>query len=145
MKPAPPEKPKSMDELRQEQKAQLHHSIEELEKTKKSFAADQQKQFDDYIHQMQEHETKVSEWQNEWPESPAPVLIRFLQNFLDVSKDIDYRAEVFKDAHGKLLFSKTVYENKPAEWKLCYRAGKETIEAARAAASQWLGELKRAQ
>ena len=176
MKPAPPEKPKSMDELRQEQKTQLHHSIEEMEKTKKSFAADQQKQFDDYIHQMQEqlvsvddpknpmfnkemeeyfkqsyeaqmkeHETKVSEWQNEWPERAAPVIIRSLQNFLDVSKDIDYRAEVFKDAHGKLLFSKTIYENKPAEWKLCYRAGKETIEAARAAARQWLDELKRAQ
>jgi hypothetical protein len=176
MKPAPPEKPKSMDELRQEQKTQLHHSIEEMEKTKKTFAADQQKQFDDYIHQMQEqlvavddpknpmfnkemeeyfkqsyeaqmkeHETKVSEWQNEWPERAAPVIIRSLQNFLDVSKDIDYRAEVFKDAHGKLLFSKTIYENKPAEWKLCYRAGKETIEAARAAARQWLDELKRAQ
>jgi hypothetical protein len=52
MKPEPPEKPKSMDELRQEQKAQFHHSIEELEKTKKSFAADHQKQFDDYIHQI---------------------------------------------------------------------------------------------
>ncbi len=175
MKPEPPEKPKSMDELRLEQKAQLQHSIEEMEKTKKSFAADQQKQFDDYIHQMheqlasvdnpknpmfnkemeeyfkqsydaqmKEHETKVSEWQNEWPENPAPVIIRSLQKFLDVSKDIDYRAEVFKDAYGKLLFSKTVYENKPAEWKLCYRAGKETVEAARAASSQWLDELKRA-
>jgi len=175
MKPEPPEKPKSMDELRQEQKTQLQHSIEEMEKTKKTFAADQQKQFDDYIHQMQEqlasvddpknpmfskemgeyskqsydaqmkeHETKVSAWQNEWPENPAPVIIHSLQNFLDVSKDIDYRAEVFKDAHGKLLFTKTVYENKPAEWKLCYRAGKGTVEAARIAASQWLDELKHA-
>ena len=176
MKPAPPERPKSMDELRQGQKTQLQHSIKEMEKTKKTFADDQQKQFDDYIHQMQEqlasvddpknpmfskemeefykqsydaqikeHETKVSEWQNEWPENPVPVIIRSLQNILDISRDIDYRAEVFKDVHGKLLFSKTVYENKPAEWKLCYRAGKETVEAARAAASQWLDELKRAQ
>ena len=174
LKPEPPEKPKSMDELRQEQKAQLQHSIEEMEKAKKSFAAEQQKQFDDNIHQMQEqlaaiddpqnpmfskemeayskqsydtqmkeHETKVSEWQNEWPENPAPVIIRSLQKFLDISEDIDYRAEVFKNEYGKLLFSKTVYENKSAEWKLCYRAGKVTVETARAAASKWLDELKR--
>jgi mannosyltransferase OCH1-like enzyme len=83
-----------------------------------------------YDAQMKVHETKVSKWQNEWLENPAPVIIRSLQNFLDVSKDIDYRAEVIKDAHGKLFFSKTVYENKVAEWKLCYRAGKETVEAA---------------
>ena len=176
MKPEPPEKPKSMNDLRQEQKTQIQHSIEELEKTKKSFAADQQKQFDGYIQQMQEqlasvddpknpmfskemeeyfkqsydsqmkaHETKVSEWQNEWPENPTPVIMRSLQKFLDASKDIDYRAEVFKNEYGQLLFSKTIYESKPSEWKLCYRAGKETVDAARTAAGQWLNELKRGQ
>jgi hypothetical protein len=176
MKPEPPEKPKSMDELRQEQKTQIKHSIEELEKTKKSFAADQQKQFDEYIQQMQEqlasvndpknpmfskemedyykqsydaqmkaHEAKVNEWQNEWPENPKPVIIRSLKKFLDVSKDVDYRAQVIKNEYGRFLFSRSEYESKPSEWKLCHRAGKETVNAAREFTGQWLNELKRDQ
>jgi hypothetical protein len=50
----------------------------------------------------------------------------------------------FNDGCSQMhIRQKTVYENKPVEWKLCYRAGKETVEAARAVASQWLGGLKR--
>lgn len=35
------------------------------------------------------------------------------------------------------------YESKPSEWKLCYRAGKEPVAAARVAVGAWLKELGR--
>ena len=33
------------------------------------------------------------------------------------------------------------YEEKPSEWKVCYRAGKEPVETARAMAQEWLQEM----
>ena len=41
----------------------------------------------------------------------------------------------------KERFAETRYEMKPSEWKLCYRAGKAPVEAARAFAQGWLKEL----
>ena len=34
----------------------------------------------------------------------------------------------------------TEYEKKPTEWKMCYRAGRETGEALRGFATDWLAE-----
>ena len=45
--------------------------------------------------------------------------------------------------HGSgLQFANPEYEKKSGQWKLCYRAGKEPVEAARAFAKEWLGEMK---
>jgi len=38
-------------------------------------------------------------------------------------------------------FTNAVYEKKPAEWKLCYRAGEPAVASAREFADAWLKEL----
>jgi len=60
-----------------------------------------------------------------------------------VSADVNFQAATFKSSDGSVKFSQTVYEEKPSNWKLCFRAGKETVAAARTAAKEWLDELKR--
>jgi hypothetical protein len=40
------------------------------------------------------------------------------------------------------VFENPEYEKKPREWKMCFRAGRETIETARVYASNWLKEIE---
>jgi hypothetical protein len=42
-----------------------------------------------------------------------------------------------------MVFADEKLEAKPAEWKLCFRAGKEATGAARAFAEGWLAELEK--
>jgi hypothetical protein len=70
------------------------------------------------------------------------LVARRLRQFLAVCKDVDFNASLLpKGADGKRRFAQTVHEQKPAEWKACYRAGKAPLDAARAAANAWLAEL----
>lgn len=43
---------------------------------------------------------------------------------------------------GAMRFADASYERKPPEWKRCYRAGKEAVDAARSAATAWLKEVE---
>jgi hypothetical protein len=54
---------------------------------------------------------------------------------------VDYGAKL-EPRDGMMRFVDPALERKPANWKLCYRAGRETVEAARAAATAWLAELR---
>ena len=40
------------------------------------------------------------------------------------------------------MFADAKYEGKDDKWKMCYRAGKEVVGAAREEAKKWLDELK---
>ena len=95
-----------------------------------------------YQQQISEYNTKVDEWNKQYPDNPKPMIKKWLQAFLDASKDIDYTAKTIDGEYGKKLFASTVYERKPYEWKLFYRVGKETVDAGRKYAEAWLNELK---
>ncbi len=95
-----------------------------------------------YEGQLETFRKDSIEWERYWTEDPTPMLVRGLEHFLEVSADVDFGAAVIKDNNGVATFANPEYESKPSEWKLCYRAGKETVEAARAAAKGWLKELK---
>jgi hypothetical protein len=41
-----------------------------------------------------------------------------------------------------MKFVEGAYESKPGNWKLCYRAGKPAVEAARAFAASWIKEIR---
>ncbi len=45
-------------------------------------------------------------------------------------------------AGTRMRFEDPLLEKKPGEWKLCYRAGREAVAAARAAATAWLATLQ---
>ena len=95
-----------------------------------------------YEQQVADFNQKVEAWNNEYPkDNPKPLIKKWLQTFLDQSKDIDYKAETTTNQYGKKVFVNQKYEAKDTFWKNCYRAGKEPVEAARKFAQKWLSEL----
>jgi len=72
-------------------------------------------------------------------EDPNATLKRRLTFFLESTKDVDFGAKL----EGR-QFANADYESKPAEWKMCYRAGKDATGAAREVATAWLADLEKA-
>lgn len=71
-----------------------------------------------------------------YPADANEMVKQRLQEFLDISKTVDFDAEL----QGS-MFKNPAYERKSPQWKMCYRAGKEVVEAAREEADKWLKEL----
>lgn len=88
------------------------------------------------------YKADLATWQEQYPESPAPVIAKRLKAFLDLSASVDFDAKL-QPKNGKMYFVNESYESKSSEWKACYRAGKEPVAAARAAAEAWMKELGR--
>ncbi len=89
-------------------------------------------------------ENRMMQFEKRYPEDPKNLIADRLREFLETSKDVAYDAKLVPAANGKLMrFADRTYEHKSEEWKLCFRAGKEPVEAARAIASAWLQELEK--
>jgi hypothetical protein len=87
-----------------------------------------------------QYQQELATWTRTWPESAAPIMAKRLREFLAASADVDFAATL-TPRNGKMAFENPAYEQKPGQWKLCYRAGKEATGAARAAVQAWLKEL----
>lgn len=95
-----------------------------------------------YEQQMQQYNQQVAEWEQEYPVDSKGMVKAWIQEFLDVSANVDFNAKTRTNQYGKKVFELSEYEEQSDLWKLCYRAGKETTEAGRAFAQEWLKELK---
>lgn len=166
--PAPPDFQGTPEDEAQQQ---LDRQSQELEKSKAALASmdpDQRKPMEDAmnqaaaamrqletpdmrrmqlagIHYMRgeataKHKQSVQRWEADYPLDPSLVIARRLRTFLDISADVDYLAQV-EPRDGRLRFVDAAYEGKSREWKLCYRTGKEAVDAAREAAAAWLKAL----
>ena len=96
----------------------------------------------DHANERAEYAKALKEWETKYPVSATPVIRATLREFLALSATVDFAARVRKTESGALIFVKQEYEEKPAAWKAIYRAGKETTDALRSAAQQWLTELR---
>lgn len=77
------------------------------------------------------------------PANPQDLIKRRLQELLDVTAEVDYNAQTMVHPKtGWVVFVNPDYEHKSKDWKLAFRAGKETSDIVRAAAQKWLAELK---
>jgi hypothetical protein len=95
-----------------------------------------------YEMQIQEYNSRLAQWEKDYPENNPNLLVKgWLNKFLSESSDVDFNAGLQQGQYGKKIFAKPEYEAKSYMWKLCYRAGKETAEALRAYANNWLKEL----
>ena len=88
----------------------------------------------------QQYQQELANWQREYPDNPKPTIAKRLREFLSLSADVDFAAELKSDG-GRMLFANPAYQAKSAQWKMCFRAGKEATTAARAAVEAWLKEL----
>lgn len=84
---------------------------------------------------------EMQEWQESMPENPMALVKKRLQEVLDITKDVDFNAEL-TEKYGKKVFVNQTYERKHANWKYAFRAGKDVTETVRAFAEQWIKEIK---
>lgn len=87
------------------------------------------------------HENLLQDWENIYPSNPNQFIKRRLEEFLKVTSDIDFNAELVTK-NGMKYFAKKEYENKDSRWKMAFRAGKEVVEPARTFVQQWIEEIK---
>lgn len=97
---------------------------------------------EDLQYAREQYKEAVAEWKKEYPATGKDMVRRRLREFLNESADVDYNAKLVR-REGKMRFVNAKYEDeKSGEWKVCYRAGKEPVERARAFAKAWLAELE---
>lgn len=89
---------------------------------------------------QKQYQDALAEWQKNYPADPNVLIARRLQLFLTVSADVDFTAKLEGSGTSK-TFVNPAYQQKPSDWKMCYRAGKEPVDAARAAVTDWLKAL----
>ncbi len=91
---------------------------------------------------MARYEEAVAEWNKRTPADPKALIADRIREFLETSADVDYGAKLVK--RGSLMrFENEDYEARSSQWKLCFRAGKEAVDAARVFAEAWLAELEK--
>jgi hypothetical protein len=88
------------------------------------------------------YEEALAEWNKRTPADPKTLIADRIREFLETSADVDYGAKLVK--RGSLMrFENEEYESRSSQWKLCFRAGKEAVDAARVLAQAWLAELEK--
>jgi flagellar biosynthesis GTPase FlhF len=168
--PQPPRFKGTVDEELAAQRAERLKSVEDARRNIASMPANLRPQMETMVKQMEEQNTKmdkdsqmqamlrqaiemqrsndqkayeqsVQQHEKRFPADPRTLIARRLQEFLDVSQDVDFTARLVP-AGSRQRFADTRYEAKPDQWKLCYRAGREAVTSARETARAWLGSLK---
>lgn len=86
------------------------------------------------------YKEELGKWEQRYPASPRVLIKKRINDFLAASSGVDFAAKLLPRG-DRMVFANGSYEQKPAEWKLCFRAGREATEAARAFAKAWLAEL----
>lgn len=89
---------------------------------------------------QEQYEQALKDWQTNYPANVKAMVKARLQHLLTITKDVDFAAQTV-ERYGLKRFVKQEYEQKPAEWKKAYRAGKEVTTTVQAFARQWLQEL----
>ena len=75
-----------------------------------------------------------------YPASADTFIAARLREFLALSATVPADAALVR-RDGTMVFADPTLESKPAYWKQLYRAGKPSVDAARAAATTWLATL----
>jgi hypothetical protein len=88
------------------------------------------------------YKEQLKAWDEKFPADQRILLKKRMGDFLAVSAGVDFSAQL-AERDGKLRFVREEYENKPSEWKSCFRAGREATEAARVFVKAWLAELEK--
>jgi hypothetical protein len=168
-KPEAPAPRPSADDQMKKMKAEMEKNIAEMRQNMAAMDAEMRKQMEAVVKEMRaqverlekdpqqkemmrqgaalavvedqkRHEQELQEWGQRFPSDPRELIQRRLNEFLAASAGIDYAAKL-KPRGDKMVFVNEAYEQKPPEWKLYFRAGREATEAARALAKAWLAEL----
>jgi hypothetical protein len=93
-----------------------------------------------YDYDMGDYAYRMKQFEKEYPADVRAFIKLRLREFIQLSTNVDFNAQLV-EKNGKKKFINHVYESKSEIWKYCFRAGKQSTEAARALAEQWLKEI----
>lgn len=134
--------------LTEEQKTELKKNIEIMKQTysnpeykkmlEQANDAEKQQSINDYNISIEKYKLDLLEWEK--TKNLNVVIKERLNNFIELTSNINFDAKLVK-INDKFKFENPEYESKSSDWKKCFRAGKETINAARKCAIDWLKEL----
>ena len=96
---------------------------------------------DQRAEQLRQRDAAMKELEKTYPADPRALVATRLRRFLDVTRDVDYAAQLV-DKDKKKVFADAAMEARPSEWKMSFRAGKPATDAARAFAQKWLDDLQ---
>jgi hypothetical protein len=118
----------------------MRRQLDEMEKGEK------RKEIEGLLKQQRDEQERqrnlaLQELDKTYPADPRAMVALRLRRFLDVTKDINYDAQLV-EKDKKKVFADPALEARPAEWKLAFRAGKPATEAARTFAQKWLSDLQ---
>jgi len=135
---------KSLDQMPADMRPQMEKTIKEMEAQSAKFDSDpqmiammRQGKEAQIAGERKRYEEEVARHKERFPEDPGILVTSRLKDFLEVSKDVDFKAKLVP-VEGRNRFENPVYEKKSSLWKLCYRAGPEAVGAARQFAEEWL-------
>jgi hypothetical protein len=140
---------KSMAGLDAATKESMDNSIKEMRAQMEAMEKDPQQK--ELMRQMTEmarsedkkkYEEQLADWDSKFPADPRLLIKKRINAFLAASAGVDFAAKLAV-LGDKMVFVNGDYEQKPPEWKVCFRAGKEATDAARAFAKTWLTELEK--
>jgi hypothetical protein len=166
-KPSAPASKGSPDEQYAKQLADQQKSLAEMKANVAKMSADMQKQMAPVVKQMEEsiarqskdpqmaammkqsysmqatenqksYQQQLAKYEEKYPADPKVLIASRLRAFLELTNNMPWNAKLVPGYGGKMKFADPQYEAKSSEWKMCYRAGKEPVEAARAFATEWL-------
>ena len=93
--------------------------------------------------QVSAHAEATQQFAARYPADPRALVAMRLRAFLDTTRDLDFTASLTGQGKSRKLADPAL-EAKPAEWKMCFRAGKPATDAARELARKWLADLQAA-
>ncbi len=88
----------------------------------------------------QGYQARIRDWEAKYPDNHMPMIKVRLQEFLKVTENVDFDAQLV-EKKGIKYFVKPEYEKKDSRWKLAFRAGKPSVQAARSFVEQWIKEI----
>jgi hypothetical protein len=170
-KPIAPEPAKTEEQIKKERIQEMKDDIAKTEKAIKTVDPSMKKIFEDNLKMQQKYlkdfedpnnkmlkmmvkseqgnyEYKINRfkkdmerWEESTPENPMVLVKKRLQEVLEITKDVDFDAEL-TEKYGKKVFVNQAYERKHSNWKYAFRAGKEITGTVRAFAEKWISEIK---
>jgi len=170
-KPSAPQSKGTPDEQFAKYLAEQRQSLKTMKENVAKMSPDMQKQMEDTVKQMEamversakdpqmaammkqgyanesvsekkDYQDRLAKYEKEYPADPRFLIAVRLHQFLDLSQGIAFDAKLVPNGAGKMKFADAQYEAKPSQWKLCYRAGREPVQAARAFATEWLRQIE---
>lgn len=123
---------------------QMEAEIEEQAKDPKMAELMKQGYEQESVSEQESYQNQMATWEKKYPADPKVLIASRLRQFMEVSQSVDFDAKLVPVGQSKLMkFANPQYEAQASEWKLCYRAGREPVQAARAFVGEWLAQLEK--